>query len=533
MPDPAPVADIVDPHTAELHTLEAEYGFERAVGYEHQISAGHHDTGALNAAQAHDGDIEPTTVALSVVGGAESVVVEPDTLALPTLPERIPTRSKVALVVLAACAFATATNEASIVALSPLIAAGLDVPIASIGLLATAFALTIVLTALPLTLATGRIGKRTTLASTLVLWTGGVIVAATATTFAQLAAGRVVTAIAHGLFWAIMAPTAASLFPSHMRAATVTKVMVGGAVAGVIGTPLVTLAGEHVGWQAPYWALAGLGALLAIALVAAMPATRRADRSAPREHIVGDLPSRPAFVRILAVGFTVTVAMSATWTYIVPIYTADAGLDIGLVPVLFSVGGVVAVATTLIISRFLARFVARAVTLGLLAIAAAFGLLLTQAVPGAAVAQVAQSAGWAMLVAALLNWAMRHTPWRTDIGASIYTVTVNAGGALGPVVGSVVVSAWGTDALPLVSLGLTAVAGVIAAGFDARTLRRLEVPRRVRMAVAARFVQLERHELNRRMVSTLAAPLVAARLVSRHAGRVGKGVTRVSTRRRP
>ena len=314
-------------------------------------------------------------------------------------------------------------------------------------------------------------------------WTAGVAVAASASSLEQLVAGRVVSAAAHALFWAIVAPTAASLFAPHLRARTVTAIMLGASAAGVLGTPLVTWAGTAVGWQAPYWALAGAGAVLVIAAALTMPAARGTSSGAVT---VGDLPSGSAFARVLVVTFLAAVGMSATWTYIVPFFTDVAGLPSGMLPALFALGGTLAVATTLAVGRFLARRPVQTVAVGASMLAVAWALLSLGQGWSAVAAQATQAAGWAVLVSALLNWAMRHTPWRTEMGAGAYTMTMNAGAAVGPLLGGAVVASFGTRWLPLVSLVLTLLAAGVTAGVDRRTVRLLAVPRRVRMRRAQR-----------------------------------------------
>jgi len=436
------------------------------------------DTSTLELPRLADAPpAEPTTLTMPVVSTAELVVVE-EASAGTRSHEALtisPRRARVALVTLSASAFAAGVNEASIVAMSPHIARGLDASVAAVGLLVTAFSATVVLATLPLTLATRRLSKRATLTATLAVWSTGVAIAAMAQSLPQLATGRILSAAAHALFWALVAPTAASLFAPHLRGRSVTRVMVGSAMAGVVGTPLVTLAGANLSWRSPYIALAGLGVALATSIAFALP--RSAPAGVAGKHSRGDIPSIRAFARVLVVAFLAVMAMSTTWTYIVSFYTRQSGVPAAAVPVMFAIGGVVAVAATLTVGPLLSRRAVETVAGGLTLLICAWGVLSIGHQVTAVIAQVLQAAGWASLVAALLNWAMRHTPWRTDIGAATYTVVFNLGGALGPLVGATIVAAWSTRALPLVSLALTAIALGVATRVDRRTFRRLHVPR--------------------------------------------------------
>lgn len=495
-------------------------------------------------------DPAPTTISIPMIGRVETLVVDDSSTTGRSLESLTisPLRAKLALTALAVGAFAMGANEAAVVALSPQIASGLGVSVATIGLLVTAFALTIVVLTLPLTMATQRLSRRLTLTGTLSLWTIGVVIAATAGSVAHLATGRVLSAAGHALFWAIVAPTATRLFAPHLRGRSVTRIMVGAAAAGILGTPLVTIAGKSIGWQSPFWALAVLGLALSVAMgltlpgkSAVAPAVRTdaeadAEPAQPAPITRGDLPSKSAFVRVLAVAFLSAMAMTGTWTYIVPFYTGEARVTSNSVPLMFALGGVLAVGATIAVSPFLSRRAVRTVAVGILALMLGWTLLAVATQWSAIAAQVVLSSGWAILLAALLNWAMRHTPWRTEIGAGTYTMTLNAGAAAGPMLGAGIVALWGIAWLPIVSLGLTFAAAVVTLGADKSMRRRLHVPSRIRMAKRERdALNARRREWRRRSAAKFERPKWAATSVgiaSRDiAKRAGAGAARAVKRK--
>lgn len=427
---------------------------------------------------------DPTTASIPIAGGTASVVVDEPAPShgVAVGPDISRRRARLGLLALAVGSFAIAANEASVVAMSTTIAAGLGEPVASIGLLATAFALTVVIATLPLTMLTKRWRRPVTLSTAFALWTSGAVVIALSNGLVMFAVGRVMSATAHALILAVLAPAAASLFAPHLRARTVTTVMLGSAAAGVLGTPLVTAVGSAVSWRVPYWGLAVLGVLLAVTLGLVIPATKVGRNQA---HTVGDLPSRPAYFRVLAVSFLAAAAMSLSWTYVVPMFTEVGGLPMSAIPLLFGLGGALAVGATLGISGHLSRRPVHTVGIAIGGLALAWALLALGYEWSVIAFQAVQAAAWAILVAALLNWAMRHSPWRTEIGAGAYAVVFNSGAAVGPVMGGVAVATWGLWLLPYVSLGLTIVAAVVVATVDSRTIQRLRVPRHVRAALAA------------------------------------------------
>lgn len=511
----------------------------------------------VESTQDHGYDNSPTTISIPLVGSVSTLVVDDSVTAERSLESFLitPKRAKLALLALAVGAFAMGANETSVVALSPQIATGLGVSVETIGFLVTAFALTIVIAVLPLTMLTARLNRRVTLTGALALWTTGVVVSATAGSVVHLATGRVLAAAAHALFWAIVAPTAASLFAPHLRGRTVSRIMVGAAASGVIGTPVVTVVGRSIDWHAPFWAFAVLGVALTLAMAVMLPSAAPAradddeddtitlgdngmvtDTSAPTDtgtgrgggHRIGrragrgaaseasgggvaktraphsslsrgDLPSKSAFMRVLAVTFLASTAMSSTWTYIVPFYTRQASVTSNSIPVMFALGGVLAVGATLAVAPFLIRRAVRTVAVGILTLILGWALLALAQPWSAIAAQVVLSTGWAILLAALLNWALRHTPWRTELGAATYTMTLSAGAASGPLVGAAVAAQWGLTWLPVVSLGLTFTAAVVTLGANRTMRRRLHVPRPLRMAMLEReALRARRREWRRR-----------------------------------
>lgn len=467
--------------TRTMEIIEREDEAERDGDH---VSGAEHDDQAHHNAHAEHWEPQATTMSIPAVGASSAVVLdepEPEEWSEASLVISS-RRAKLGLVTLAIGAFAMGVNEALIVALSTDIASGLGVPVANVGLLATAFSLTVVLTAIPLTFATKRWSRRFSITAAMAVWSVGLVVSASAASMGQLAAGRVTSGLAHALFWALVAPTAASLFAPHLRPKTVGGIMLGAAAAGVIGTPIVTATGSSFGWQVPFYGLAVLGFMLAVAVALVLPSAEHT--STATSHSVGDLPSRSAFIRVLAVTFLAAMGMAATWTYIVPYFTEVSGLRDEMLPLMFAFGGLLAVAATMAVSRYLVRHAVRAVAVGAAMVGLAWAILWVGQTWAAVIAQGMQAAGWAVLTAALLNWAMRHTPWRTELGGGMYTTTANAGAATGPIVGAGVVSTWGTHALPVASFFIFMLALLVTVTVDARTRAMLNVPRQVRLAQA-------------------------------------------------
>lgn len=108
-----------------------------------------------------------------------------------------------ALFALTISAFAIGTTEFVIVGLIPTIAADLQVSLPSAGLLVSLYALGVAIGAPVLTALTGRMPRKTLLIGLMVLFTLGNLLAWKAPGYMSLMTARVLTGLAHGVFFSI------------------------------------------------------------------------------------------------------------------------------------------------------------------------------------------------------------------------------------------------------------------------------------------------------------------------------------------
>ncbi|MFW7414070.1 MFS transporter [Demequina sp. SO4-18] len=377
----------------------------------------------------------------------------------PWTPPASSRRSMAALVALAASAFLIVTNEIAPLGLIRLMAADLNRTESEIGLVTTVFAVVAMVSTVPLALLTTRLPRRPLIVATLTFWSAGALVMATADSFAQVLGGRVITAMGHALFWAVVTPAAAGMFAPHVRGRSVTRLMLGATGAGVIGLPMSTWLAQQTDWRVPFM-IVGIGGLVLAATVAVlMPSFRTEEGSVAR----GDVPSLRRFIRVLAVVLLTTGSMATTWTYITPFFVEVSGFAESTVPVLLALAGATGVVSMWLTGRFLDRWPVRAVALGEVGLLVMWLGLATlgQHKPIAILMVLLQGLAWSLLVAAMLNWALRHTPWSSDIGVGAQASTFNAGNAVGSVLGAGMLAWWGAQWLPLASAVMSAAALVL------------------------------------------------------------------------
>ncbi len=375
-----------------------------------------------------------------------------------------------ALTVLAVCTFLYVTAETIPVGLLPQIAHGLHVDEAAVGLLLTSYAVVAAISTIPLTALTMRVPRHTLIASTVAIFAVSQAAAAFAPTFQILIIARLVCALAHGVFWSVIAPAVARLAPPGQAGKATSLVFIGNSLAVVLGVPFGTALGQWLGWRAAIGALAIGGALALIALLRVLP--HLPPLPADLNKRVGE--QLRASVTILRNGRVaklclITASMAtghfAAYTYLAPLVRRDAGLQgIGLSALLLGYG-----ATGLITNYLVGRHVDRnpgPVLTGLLAAATGSVLLLGPVlglVP-TVLTTLLWGAAFTAIPVVLAAAVLRVAPLARDAASAVYVVAFQIGIGGGAFVGERFVRAGHLGGLPFLAaaLALTACVLVIA-----------------------------------------------------------------------
>lgn len=176
-----------------------------------------------------------------------------------------------ALWALTLSAFAIGTTEFVIVGLIPTIAASLGISVPSAGLLVSLYALGVAVGAPVLTALTNRVPRKRLLSGLMALFTIGNLVAWMAPSYEALMAARVLTGLAHGVFFSIGSTIATSLVPKEKAASAIAIMFTGLTVALVTGVPLGTFIGQTFGWQSTFLAVSLLGVIAFIGSLVLVP----------------------------------------------------------------------------------------------------------------------------------------------------------------------------------------------------------------------------------------------------------------------
>ena len=346
---------------------------------------------------------------------------------------------------LAVTAFAIGMAEFIVVGILPAIASDLDVPLARAGSLVGLYALALAI-GTPLTvLALARLPRKPVLLTLIALFLGGNLLAALSTDYPSLLAGRVVTALAHGSFFAIGATVAASLAPKGQSSKAIAAMFAGLTLAMVVGVPLGSFLGNGMGWRLPFYAVALLAALALVATALWLPnvPTPPSGKTLSQLAALG----HPAILAMMAVTVLGFGASFAAFTFITPILTDISGFSTATANLLLVVFGIATLAGNVGGGRLAAAIgwqpALRMIFVMLALVLAAVALLLPYQMP-----MVVMLFFWGALAfglspaaqAGMLATAERFTPQAIAFASALNISAFNLGIALGETSGSALVN---------------------------------------------------------------------------------------------
>lgn len=237
------------------------------------------------------------------------------------------------LAVATAATFWTVTAEMLPSGLMPQMSADLGVSPARIGLLVSAWALTVAVSALVLVRLTVGLDRARLLILSLGVTALATLLTAGAPGYGVTLVGRVLGAAAHGMFWALVA----SLVPPARLGRALALVLSGPTLAGLLALPLAAGLAPAVGWRA---VVAGVAVMLGLTTVLLARVLRgRPGPPAEAGHGRWDRSGR-SVLALAGAGGLVIVAHFVAFTYVTTLVRDGSGLGAGAIPAVLLVLGV-------------------------------------------------------------------------------------------------------------------------------------------------------------------------------------------------
>ncbi|QYK67221.1 MFS transporter [Paenibacillus sp. S02] len=225
----------------------------------------------------------------------------------------------IALMSLALSAFAIGTTEFVIVGILQEVATDLGISVTQAGTLVSGYAVALAIGTPIVVVLTGKLPKKGYLVFLMIAFTAGNALAAVASTYSILLLSRIITAVAHGVFFAVAATVAADMVPANKKGTAISIMFTGLTVATILGVPLGTYIGQEFGWRMSFAVVAVLGL---IALLVSLVAVEKVPRTlhSPSLRDVGSLIVNPRIITALlmtVMGFGGYSASSISWLLLV------------------------------------------------------------------------------------------------------------------------------------------------------------------------------------------------------------------------
>ncbi|MFC7376372.1 MFS transporter [Brachybacterium sp. GCM10030267] len=272
-----------------------------------------------------------------------------------------------------------------------------------------------------------------------------------APSFTMLLLARLFAGIAIGLYWAVMAVVAVGQVPREQTARALTVAFAGSGSALVMGVPVATWIGTHLGWREAFGVVGGVAALVAVAIAVLVRPVHSAVKVTPAMMLVA---ARTRGVRY-AVALTglVVIAQFITYSYVSPILLERAGIavtDIGPMLLTFGLAG--------LLGNFaVAPVLRRSAPLGVLVVSAGLGLslLAVVALMQGTVSALAIMPVWGLFAGAapvaIQAFVGTEAQDVMEEGTALNSAVFNTAIALGALIGGLIIDAAGQTTMILTS----------------------------------------------------------------------------------
>jgi len=286
-------------------------------------------------------------------------------------------RRRLTLFALAFGTFCIGTSEFASMGIIQLFAQTLncDVPTATRAI--TAYAFGVVIGAPLITLLAARLNRRALLLGLMAFFVVGNLLSSAASNLEMLSVARFLAGLPQGAYFGAGAVVASYIVGPGHGGKAFALVMAGLTIATIVGSPLATFVGQHLGWRNTYLMVALLAALSFAALWLWVPRTE-ALRGGPVVQELSALRRLSVWGMMLVAALGVA-SVFAVYTFIGPFVTDAAHLDPSWIPLALALYGVGMTVGNLLGGRLADTHPTRGLVIGfgsalvVLAILASFG----------------------------------------------------------------------------------------------------------------------------------------------------------------
>ncbi|WP_423244849.1 MFS transporter [Erwinia persicina] len=362
-------------------------------------------------------------------------------------------RTWVALFILALSTFTIVTTELAPVGLLTPIANGLHASESEIGMTVSLYAWIGALSALFASVFLGNFPKKILLLSlTVVLFISNVW-SATVSSYEVLLAARVVGALAHGAFWAMIGATAVAMVPTKYLGVATSIVFGGVSAASVFGVPLSNYIGLNFGWRQAFWLMSILSVVAFVGMMWVVP--NISVKSTIGLGALKNVLRSSTLWKIYSATLLAITAHFAAFTFIEPWLQTQPALSAAFIPVVLFIYGIAGLAGNFLTGMLIDKYLKMTVSLSVLLIGIVLVALGLEAQSLSRPLVLAAVMLWGIAVSGIFvgfqTWVLRVAGEEAFPASAIYVSFFNAAIGIGASVG-----AWMVSALSLPALFVTA-----------------------------------------------------------------------------
>ncbi|SNS13867.1 Predicted arabinose efflux permease, MFS family [Noviherbaspirillum humi] len=343
------------------------------------------------------------------------------------------------------------------------LSADLGVPPASIGMLISAFAITICVSGPILASLTTAIERRLLLTASLALYALAHLLGALAPGYVGLLGARMLTALVAAVFTSQAAATAGLMVKPEARGQAMGLVFLGWSIAAVFGTPLGAYLGAHIGWRLTMGLVALMSALFALAVWRQIPSRLFVAPmdGAAWKRLAGNAPL------LVAVSVTAcqAVGMFTVFSYMALVLKDFIGAGPTAISLLFLGFGLAGVTGNVLAARMMDRI--GPVRVGMIAMGCMFAALLLWpaahgSLPLAALLLVLWGLGCFAVNSSQQVRLVAMAPELASASVALNSSAIYLGQASGAFIGGLVLSSFGTSRLSWIGAGFLGSALLIS-----------------------------------------------------------------------
>ncbi|MCX7206565.1 MAG: MFS transporter [Proteobacteria bacterium] len=369
-------------------------------------------------------------------------------------PELPSWRTWLAIILLGIGAFTIVTTELAPIGLLSAIAHDLGRSEASIGLTVTLYAWIGAISALLSAFMLGQLPRKQLLIGLMLCLGLSNIASMLSSSFELLLAARAFGAIAHGIFWAVIAASAAQIAPAR-HAGLATSIVFGGvSAASVFGVPLSTLIGQESSWRMAFSAIGALSLISALLMVPVLPRIQHDGSKGAAAALFAVLRRADLWGIYIATAFAVTGHFAA-FTFIEPFLREMPGIQSALVIALlfgFGAAGLLAnILTGVFIDRYLKPFLVLALMLLSFALIALGYWGAALGTTGITAMLIIWGAAISVTFVGFQTWILRTAGSAAMPASAVYVAIFNAAIGVGAMLGAWVLSYSGFSAVMMVA----------------------------------------------------------------------------------